>query len=157
MGTLIGHLQLVSSKSYLKRRTKMSAVRRIIVNTANAPSAIGPYNQAVMVDKTLYISGQIGFDPKSMEIVSGGGEKEANQALVNMGAILKSVGCDYKNVVKTTVLLSDIKDFVPVNEIYKKFFTSHEPARAAYQAAALPKGAKVEIEAIAIVGDIHDE
>ena len=89
--------------------------------------------QAVMVDKTLYISGQIGFDPKSMEIVSGGVEKEANQALINMGAILKSVGCDYKNVVKTTVLLSDIKDFVPVNEIYKKFFTSHEPARAAYQ------------------------
>ena len=61
-----------------------------------------------------------------MEIVSGGVEKEANQALINMGAILKSVGCDYKNVVKTTVLLSDIKDFVPVNEIYKKFFTSHE-------------------------------
>ena len=86
-----------------------------------------------MVDKTLYISGQIGFDPKTMEIVNGGVEGEANQALVNMGAILKSVGCDYKNVVKTTVLLSDMKDFVPVNDIYKKFFTSHQPARAAYQ------------------------
>ena len=86
-----------------------------------------------MVDKTLYISGQIGFDPKSMEIVSGGVEQEANQALINMGAILKSVGCSYKNVVKTTVLLNDIKDFTRVNDIYKKFFSSHEPARAAYQ------------------------
>ena len=86
-----------------------------------------------MVDRTLYISGQIGFDPKTMEIVSGGVEAEAAQALTNMGAILKSVGCTHKNVVKTTVLLNDIKDFVAVNEIYKKFFATHEPARAAYQ------------------------
>merc|ERR1711944_274191 len=126
--------------------TSNMAARRVIVNTAAAPKAIGPYNQAVMVDKTLYISGQIGFDPKSMEIVSGGVEQEANQALINMGAILKSVGCSYKNVVKTTVLLNDIKDFTRVNDIYKKFFSSHEPARAAYQAAALPKGAKVKLK-----------
>ena len=86
-----------------------------------------------MVDRTLYISGQIGFDPKTMEIVSGGVEAEATQALTNMGAILKAVGCTHKNVIKTTVLLNDIKDFVPVNEVYKKFFSSHEPARAAYQ------------------------
>jgi len=134
-----------------------SNLRRIIVNTTAAPAAIGPYNQAVMVDRTMYISGQIGFDPKTMEIVSGGVEAEASQALTNMGAILSSVGCTHKNVVKTTVLLNDIKDFVAVNEVYKKFFPTHEPARAAYQAAALPKGAKVEIEAIAIVGDIIDE
>lgn len=108
-------------------------LKRIIVNTSSAPAAIGPYNQAVLVDKTLYISGQIGFNPKTMEIVSGGVEAEATQALTNMGAILTSVGCTYKNVVKTTVLLNDIKDFTTVNEIYKKFFTSHEPARAAYQ------------------------
>lgn len=132
-------------------------LRRIIVNTNAAPSAIGPYNQAVIVDRTMYISGQIGFDPKTMEIVKGGVENEANQALINMGAILKSVGCTHKNVVKTTVLLNDIQDFAAVNEVYKKFFTSHEPARAAYQAAALPKGAKVEIEAIAALGEIVEE
>jgi 2-iminobutanoate/2-iminopropanoate deaminase len=132
-------------------------LRRIIINTAAAPGAIGPYNQAVMVDRTLYISGCIGFIPKTMEIVAGGAAAEANQALINMGAILKSVGCTHNNVVKTTVLLDDIKDFADVNEVYKKFFSSHEPARAAYQAAALPKGAKVEIEAIAVVGQIQDE
>jgi len=132
-------------------------LKRVIVNTNAAPAAIGPYNQAVIVDKTMYISGCIGFIPKTMEIIGGGVEAEASQALINMGAILKAAGCTHKNVVKTTVLLNDIKDFAAVNEIYKKFFTSHYPARAAYQAAALPKGAKVEIEAIAMVGEIIDE
>jgi reactive intermediate/imine deaminase len=132
-------------------------LRRVIVNTNAAPAAIGPYNQAVIVDKTMYISGCIGFIPKTMEIIGGGVEAEASQALINMGAILKAAGCTHKNVVKTTVLLNDIKDFAAVNEIYKNFFTSHYPARAAYQAAALPKGAKVEIEAIAMVGEIIDE
>jgi len=134
-----------------------NTIIRTIISTKDAPSAIGSYNQAVMVDKTMYISGCIGFDPKTMEIVGGGVEAETSQALTNMGAILKSVGCTHKNVVKTTVLLNDIKDFVAVNEVYKKFFTTHYPARAAYQAAALPKGAKVEIEAIAMVGEITDE
>ena len=81
----------------------------------------------------MYISGCIGFIPKTMEIIGGGVEAEASQALINMGAILKAAGCTHKNVVKTTVLLNDIKDFAAVNEIYKKFFTSHYPARAAYQ------------------------
>ena len=81
----------------------------------------------------MYISGCIGFIPKTMEIIGGGVEAEASQALINMGAILKAAGCTHKNVVKTTVLLKDIKDFAAVNEIYKKFFTSHYPARAAYQ------------------------
>ena len=90
-----------------------------------------------MVDKTMYISGCIGFIPETMEIIGGGVEAEASQALINMGAILKAAGCTHKNVVKTTVLLNDIKDFAAVNEIYKKFFPSHYPARAAYQVQSM--------------------
>ena len=140
----------------------MGEVRRKIVSTDKAPGAIGPYNQAVLVDQTLYISGQIGFEPSTMEIVGrengvkGHVQKEANQALKNMGEILKAVGASYNNVVKTTVLLADINDFVAVNEVYKTFFTSNYPARAAYQVGALPKGALVEIEAVAVVGKIKD-
>ena len=136
-----------------------NVVRRVIVSTSKAPAAIGCYSQAVQVDKTLYISGQIGFDPKTMIIVGGGKDvkAEALQALQNMGEILKSVGASYKNVVKTTVLLNDINDFAAVNEIYAQFFQTSCPARAAYQAAALPKGALVEIEAIAVLGQIVDE
>merc|ERR1711935_1122019 len=118
------NFKIISSRGTLKR---------VIVNTNAAPAAIGPYNQAVMVDNTMYISGCIGFIPETMEIIGGGVEAEASQALINMGAILKAAGCTHKNVVKTTVLLNDIKDFAAVNEIYKKFFTSHYPARAAYQ------------------------
>jgi len=89
-----------------------------------------------------------------MEIVTGGVESETKQALTNMGHILQAANCSFNNVVKTTVLLADINDFTKVNEIYKEFFTSNYPARAAYQAAALPRGARVEIEAVAVVGDI---
>merc|ERR1712109_440484 len=135
-------------------QNKMSTLRRVIISTKKAPDAIGPYNQAVQVDKTLYISGQIGFDPSTMEIVKGGVVAEAKQALTNMGHILEAANCSFNNVVKTTVLLADINDFAAVNEVYTKFFTANFPARAAYQAAALPRGARVEIEAVAAVGKI---
>ncbi|XP_023331751.1 2-iminobutanoate/2-iminopropanoate deaminase isoform X2 [Eurytemora carolleeae] len=125
---------------------------RVIISTKKAPAAIGPYNQAVQVDNTLYVSGQIGFIPETMEIIPGGVEAEARQALVNMGHILQAANCTFNSVVKTTVLLADIGDFTKVNEIYKQFFKENYPARAAYQAAALPRGALVEIEAIAVVG-----
>merc|ERR1712168_1527866 len=135
-----------------------SVVHRVIVKTAKAPAAIGTYSQAVLVDKTLYISGQIGFDPKTMIIVGEGKDvkAEAQQALTNMGEIVKSVGATFNNVVKATVLLNDINDFAAVNEVYGTFFTQNFPARAAYQAANLPKGALVEIEAIAVVGEVQD-
>jgi len=134
-----------------------SAVRKI-VKTAAAPSAIGPYNQAVIAGDTMYISGQLGMDPKTMELVGPDVEKQANQALANMGEILKCAGLSFNNVVKTTVLLKDINDFVKVNDVYKTFFTSNYPARAAYQVAALPKGGAVEIEAVALVASsIKDE
>merc|ERR1712098_874655 len=108
------------------------------------------------VDRTLYVSGQIGFDPTSMLIVQGGVEAEARQALTNMGHILEAANCTFNNVVKTTVLLADMNDFNKVNDVYKTFFTDNYPARAAYQVAALPRGALVEIEAVAMVGQIND-
>ncbi len=135
----------------------MSAVRRVIINTARAPSAIGPYNQAVVVGSTMYISGQIGMRPGTSSLVEGGVEAQARQALANMGEILRAAGATHRNVVKATVLLASMDDFVTVNGVYSEFFKAPtEPARAAYQVAGLPKGAKVEIEAIAVLGDIVD-
>ncbi|XP_039461062.1 2-iminobutanoate/2-iminopropanoate deaminase isoform X1 [Oreochromis aureus] len=134
----------------------MSVLNRKVVNTASAPAAIGPYSQAVIVDRTMYISGQLGMDVASGKLVDGGVQAQATQALVNIGAILKAAGCDYSNVVKTTVLLADINDFNNVNEVYKTFFSSKFPARAAYQVAALPRGGLVEIEAIAVLGPLSD-
>uniref|UniRef100_A0A8C5VYG6 2-iminobutanoate/2-iminopropanoate deaminase n=1 Tax=Microcebus murinus TaxID=30608 RepID=A0A8C5VYG6_MICMU len=118
----------------------MSSLIRSMISTAKALGATGPYSQAVLVDKTVYISGQI-------EV-----EAAAKQALKNMGEILKAPGCDFTNVVKTTVLLADINDFNTVNDIYKQYFKSNFPARAAYQVAALPKGGRIEIEAVAVQG-----
>ncbi|KAJ8394598.1 hypothetical protein AAFF_G00044010 [Aldrovandia affinis] len=134
----------------------MSAIIRRIINTAKAPAAIGPYSQAVVVDRTMYISGQLGMDPSSGQLVGGGVQAEAKQALVNMGEILKEAGCGYDNVVKTTVLLADMNDFTNVNDVYKLFFSRNFPARAAYQVAALPRGGLVEIEAVAVLGPISD-
>jgi len=149
--------KLLLLDSLLQESRRMSTLRRVIIATKKAPDAIGPYNQAVQVDSTLYISGQIGFIPSTMQIVEGGAAAEAKQALTNMGHILNAANCTFNNVVKTTVLMADMKDYPAVNEVYAQFFSKEAaPARAAYQAAALPKGAKVEIEAVAIVGDISD-
>ncbi|KAG8441791.1 hypothetical protein GDO86_010825 [Hymenochirus boettgeri] len=134
----------------------MASVVRKIIATCKAPAAIGPYSQAVVVDKTMYVSGQLGMDPLSGQIVAGGVKDETKQALVNMGEILRAAGCDYNNVVKTTVLLADINDFNDVNDIYKQFFQNNFPARAAYQVAALPRGGRVEIEAVAVLGPITE-
>ncbi|XP_038664531.1 2-iminobutanoate/2-iminopropanoate deaminase isoform X1 [Scyliorhinus canicula] len=133
---------------------RMAALVRRIVRTTKAPGAIGPYSQAVVVDRTMYISGQLGLDPATGQLVTGGTTQEAKQALVNMGEILKAANCNYNNVVKTTVLLADISDFNCVNDVYKQYFTTNVPARAAYQVAALPRGGRVEIEAVAVLGPI---
>uniref|UniRef100_A0A1A8MNZ8 Heat-responsive protein 12 n=1 Tax=Nothobranchius pienaari TaxID=704102 RepID=A0A1A8MNZ8_9TELE len=113
-------------------------------------------SQAVVVDRSVYVSGQLGMDPVSGQLVGGGVQAQTRQALVNMGEILRMAGCTYENVVKTTVLLADINDFSNVNEVYKQFFRSNFPARAAYQAAALPRGGLVEIEAVAVLGPLSD-
>ncbi|KAJ1193253.1 hypothetical protein NDU88_002555 [Pleurodeles waltl] len=116
----------------------------------------GIYSQAVVVDRTMYIAGQVGLDPATGQLVDGGVLAQTKQALVNMGEILKAAGCDYKNVVKTTVLLTDMNDFAGVNDVYKQFFPNNCPARAAYQVVALPKNGLVEIEAVAVVGPITE-
>ncbi|XP_065687808.1 2-iminobutanoate/2-iminopropanoate deaminase isoform X2 [Patagioenas fasciata] len=134
----------------------MASLVKKIISTSKAPAALGPYSQAVLVDRTMYIAGQIGIEPSTGQLVPGGAKEEAKQALKNMGEILKAVGCDYSNVVKATVLMADMKDFNDINDIYRQFFKANFPARAAYQVAALPKGARVEIEAIAIQGPLQD-
>ena len=121
-----------------------------IINTPNAPAAIGPYSQAVMVGDTLYISGQVPVDPAVGKVVEGGIEAQTEQVLKNIGAILKEAGLDYSNVVKTTCLLSDMDNFVAMNGVYAKYFTKEMPARAAFGVVRLPLGAMIEIEAIAV-------
>jgi 2-iminobutanoate/2-iminopropanoate deaminase len=126
-------------------------MKKTIIATDAAPKAIGAYSQGVIVDgaRLLFVSGQLGFDPKTMEFVPGGVAEQARQAMANIGAILKAAGADFSALVKVTILLADINDFAAVNAVYAGFFTADPPARAAFAAAALPKGAKVEIEAIA--------
>ncbi|KAL0961698.1 hypothetical protein UPYG_G00330550 [Umbra pygmaea] len=134
----------------------MDGIPRRFPYTTKAPVRQGIYSQAVLVDRTLYISGQLGMDVTSNLLVEGGVQAQANQALINMGEILKSVGCTYDNVVKTTVLLADINDFTSVNNVYQTFFSKNFPARSAFQVAALPRGGLVEIEAVAVIGPICD-
>ena len=124
-----------------------------IINTKNAPAAVGPYSQAIMVGNTLYISGQIPVDPTVGKVVEGGIEAQTEQVLKNIGAILKEAGMDYSNVVKTTCLLSDMDNFVPMNGVYAKFFTQDMPARAAFGVVRLPLGVMVEIETIAVCNE----
>merc|ERR1711992_498249 len=133
--------------------TISNSVCRKLVNSTSAPAAIGPYNQAVLVDRTLYISGQLGIG-KDGDIVGGGTLAQAEQALRNIGEVLEAAGGGYKDVIKATVLMKDISEFSAVNGIYSNFFQHHQPARAAFQVAALPKGGDIEIEAVAIIGAV---
>lgn len=120
------------------------------IATQNAPAAIGPYSQAIEANGTVYLSGQLGIDPSTGSFAEGGAVAQARQSLTNISNILKEAGMSMKNVVKVTVLLADINDFAAVNEIYKDFFEAPFPARSAFAVAALPKGGKIEIEAIAV-------
>jgi len=122
-----------------------------IVKTNKAPQAIGPYSQGVIAGNFLFISGQIAIDPDKNEMISGTIEEQAEQVLNNIGAILNEAGLTYDNVVKTTVYLTDLNDFGKMNEVYSRFFKNNPPARAAIQVSKLPKGAKIEIEAIASI------
>lgn len=121
-----------------------------VIATNNAPAAIGPYSQAIEVNGMLFISGQIPIDPATGEFVSGGIKEQTTQSFKNIKAILAEAGLTTDNVVKTTVLLSDIKDFAAMNEVYASVFTGAYPARSAFAAKDLPKGALVEIEVIAV-------
>lgn len=119
------------------------------IETSAAPAAIGPYSQGVMAGGTAYVSGQLPIDPATGSFAGEDAAAQAHQSLVNVRAILAAAGLTMADVVKTTVYLADIGDFAAVNEVYAEFFAAPFPARAAFQVAALPKGAKVEIEAVA--------
>jgi 2-iminobutanoate/2-iminopropanoate deaminase len=121
-----------------------------IISTSEAPAAIGPYSQAVRSGNFLFCSGQIPLDPKSGQIVSGDIATQTRRVLDNVGAVLKAEGLTFENIVKTTIFLTDLGDFQTVNETYGSYFKQQPPARSTVQVSALPKGAKVEIEVIAI-------
>lgn len=120
------------------------------LHTDNAPAAIGPYSQAIKAGNTIYVSGQLPIDPKTGEFAGPDIESQTRQSLTNIKSILESCGAGMGNVVKTTVLLADIADFAAMNGVYAEFFEAPFPARAAFQVAALPKAARVEIEVVAV-------
>ena len=121
------------------------------IATEKAPAAIGPYSQAIKAGNTIYVSGQIPIDPAKGEFAGDDIAAQTRQSLTNIKNILVAAGTDMSHVVKTTVLLADIADFAAMNDVYAEFFTEPYPARAAFQAAAIPKGALVEIEAVAVI------
>ncbi|XP_044472974.1 reactive Intermediate Deaminase A, chloroplastic-like isoform X2 [Mangifera indica] len=119
------------------------------VVTNRAPAALGPYSQAIKANNLVFVSGVLGLIPETGKFVSESVEEQTEQVLKNMGEILKASGADYSSVVKTTIMLADLKDFKKVNEIYAKYFPAPAPARSTYQVAALPLDARIEIECIA--------
>ena len=120
-----------------------------VISTKKAPAAIGPYSQAIQVGNLVYTSGQIPINPATGVFAEGGIKEQTRQSLTNAQNILKEAGTDLSHVVKTTVFLSDIANFAPMNEVYAQFFTEPFPARSAVAVKDLPKGALVEIEVIA--------
>ena len=124
-----------------------------IISTNEAPAAVGPYSQAVRAGSMVFCAGQIPLDPKSGQIVSQDVAEQTRRVLDNLTAVLKSARLTLSDVVKTTVFVTDLADFQTVNEIYAKYFSAQPPARSTVQVAALPKAARVEIEAIAVADD----
>jgi 2-iminobutanoate/2-iminopropanoate deaminase len=124
-----------------------------VIKTKEAPEAIGPYSVGISAGGFVFTAGQIGIEPSTGEVVSGGVEAETRQALANLSKVLQSGGSSIDQVVKTTVFLRDIQDFTKMNEVYAEFFKENHPARSAVQVAALPKGVAVEIEAIALISE----
>jgi 2-iminobutanoate/2-iminopropanoate deaminase len=121
------------------------------ISTNNAPSAIGPYSQAIKAGNMIFVSGQIPIDPATGNFVSDDVKEQTVQVLKNLSAVLEAAGATLNNVVKTTVFLEDMNDFGVMNEIYGEYFNENKPARATVQAARLPRDAKVEIDCIAVI------
>jgi reactive intermediate/imine deaminase len=124
---------------------------RQTIATSDAPAAIGPYSQAIRTGDTLWMSGQIPLDPKTMQIVEGGIEAQAQRVFANMRAVLAAAGGTFDDVVKLSILLVDLGDFAKVNEIMAAEFRQPYPARSTYQVAALPRGSRLEVEAVAVL------
>jgi 2-iminobutanoate/2-iminopropanoate deaminase len=149
---------MVARASGLRRNSKLEAyatsanlaAMKKIISTSEAPAVIGPYSQAVRSGDLLFCSGQIPLDPESGQIVSGDIATQTRRVLDNIGAVLRAEGLAFENIVKTTIFVTDLADFQTVNEIYGSYFKQQPPARSTVQVAALPKGANVEIEVIAM-------
>jgi 2-iminobutanoate/2-iminopropanoate deaminase len=123
------------------------------IQTDNAPAAIGPYSQAIRVGNFVYTAGQVGLDPATGDLVAGGIKEQTRQALDNVVAVLDAAGCAPSDVVKTTVFIMDMADFAAMNEVYAGVFgVDNPPARSTVQVAGLPRGARVEIECVAVLG-----
>ena len=121
------------------------------VKTTHAPAALGPYSQAIKAGGFVYVSGQVPIDPETGEFVAGGIAEQTDRVLTNVAAVLEAAGSSLDKVVKTTVFLADMNEFSAMNEVYAKYFTDAPPARATVQAARLPRDARVEIEAVALL------
>ena len=121
-----------------------------VIHSPDAPAAIGPYSQAIRTGNTVWLSGQIGLDPATGHLVPGGTAAEAERVLQNLEAVLAAAGCTFADVVRVTIYLVDLADFASVNEIYGRYVREPYPARATVGVAALPRGARVEIDAIAV-------
>ena len=122
-----------------------------IINTTNAPAPVGPYNQAILIDDTLYVSGQIALDPVSMKMIEGSIEEEAKKVVQNIKAILQEVDFSFENIIKTTIFITDMNNFSRVNTIYGEYFDNKTaPARETVEVSKLPKEANIEISIIAV-------
>ncbi len=124
---------------------------RKVIQTDKAPKAIGPYSQAIATDTMVYTAGQVGIDPTTGELISSNLEEQTRQVLKNVRSVLEAAGSSLSNVLKTTVFLQDMNDFAKMNAIYAEFFGENPPARSTVAVAGLPKGALVEIEAVALI------
>ncbi|MDE5878574.1 MAG: RidA family protein [Desulfovibrio sp.] len=124
---------------------------KTVIKSASAPAALGPYSQAIRKGDTLYLSGQLGIVPSTGELISSDVAEQTTQALANMKAVLAQAGASVEDVCKVTVFLTDMADFQTVNDVYARTFTANPPARSCVAVAALPKGGRVEVEAIAVL------
>ncbi len=120
-----------------------------VIHTDNAPRALGPYSQAVQAGSFLFTSGQVGIDPATGKLVEGDIQGQTRRVMENLKAVLQAAGCDFGQVVKSTVFLADMQDFAAFNTVYGSYFSAQPPARSTFQVAALPLGARVEIEMVA--------
>ena len=133
----------------------MDSHTRQVIHASDAPAAGGPYSHAIKVGHLVYTAGQVGIDPATGNLVEGGIEAQTRQVLNNLAAVLAAAGSSLSAVVKTSVFMQDLSEFGAMNATYAEFFPSHPPARTTVQVAALPRGAKLEIECVAVVSDLE--
>jgi len=124
---------------------------KTVISSASAPAAVGPYSQAILANNMLFCAGQIPLDPTTGELIEGDVAAQTERVLENLKAVLTTAGCDFSDIVKTTVFLTDLANFAAMNAVYSRYFEAPFPARSTIQVAGLPKGSQVEIEATAVV------